>query len=244
MLLEDNTGFCPWCHQGTAFVLVHQVTYATPKFGGQSTYRVDLADKYRTGVLIFECRHCGKAVVLLEHEYPGNPDLSIGGKVWRSMVSPSQSPRTMHESVPESVRGLFEEASRCEQAGAMRGAAVLYRATVEELLKCLGLSGRLQVAIDGLKGRVDDLVIQDLHEARALGNDSIHSGIVFSADEVADVASLIEETVLALFVQPEEKRQMREARRTRRNAAKQRGRLEPLDVAKPDGPVDDPAPSS
>ncbi len=38
-----------------------------------------------------------------------------------------------------------------------------------------------------------------------LGNDSIHAGLTYSAEEVEDVAKLIEEAVLVLYVQPEEK---------------------------------------
>jgi hypothetical protein len=53
-----------------------------------------------------------------------------------------------------------------------------------------------------------------------MGDDSIHRGLTYSADEVEDVAKLIEEAVLVLYVQPEEKRAMREARKTRRDAAK------------------------
>ena len=53
-----------------------------------------------------------------------------------------------------------------------------------------------------------------------LGNDSIHAGITYSEQEVADVAGLIEEAVLVLYVQPEQKRAMREARKARRTANK------------------------
>lgn len=52
-----------------------------------------------------------------------------------------------------------------------------------------------------------------------LGNDSIHAGITYTAEEVEDVAQQIEEAVLVLYVQPEQKRAMRDARTARRNAA-------------------------
>jgi hypothetical protein len=54
-----------------------------------------------------------------------------------------------------------------------------------------------------------------------LGNGSIHEGVSYSAEEVEDVAKLIEEAVLVLYVQPREKRAMRDARKARREAAKQ-----------------------
>lgn len=133
------------------------------------------------------------------------------------MVSPRESPRKLHELAPETVRSLFEEASTCEKSRALRAAGVMYRATVEELVKDQkATGGNLYEKIDSLKGTLSDELVQDLHEARMLGNDSIHSGITYSVDEVEDVAGLIEEAVLAIYVQPEQKRALREARKERR----------------------------
>lgn len=97
----------------------------------------------------------------------------------------------------------------------------MYRAAVEELVKDQNATGAdLYRKIDSLKGQLPTELVEDLHEARMLGNDSIHAGIAYSAEEVEDVAKLIEEAVLVLYVQPEEKRAMRNARKARRDAAK------------------------
>jgi hypothetical protein len=77
-----------------------------------------------------------------------------------------------------------------------------------------------------LRDRVDDLerkgidreVVSDMHEARLLGNDSLHDGLSYSGDELADIANLIAEAVQLAFVQPAERQAMREARRARRQA--------------------------
>jgi hypothetical protein len=45
-----------------------------------------------------------------------------------------------------------------------------------------------------------------------LGNDSIHAGLTYTAEEVADVAEPIDEAVLVLYVQHEQKRAMQEVR--------------------------------
>ena len=134
---------------------------------------------------------------------------------------PAQSPRKLHESAPEEVRSLYAEASTCEKANAFRAAGVMYRAAVEELVKDQGADDwGLKDKIKSLKGKLPDELIEDLHEARMMGDDSIHKGITYSAEEVEDVAKLIEETVLVLYVQPEEKRRMRDARKARRSTAK------------------------
>lgn len=97
----------------------------------------------------------------------------------------------------------------------------MYRATVEELAKDQqATGGNLYEKIESLKGKLSAELVEDLHEARMLGNDSIHAGLIYSAEEVEDVAKLIEEAVLVLDVQPEEKRAMRDARKARRDGSK------------------------
>lgn len=224
MLFENDKGFCPWCKQGTAFNKVHEVHYATPRYGGTHSFSADLEGPTRSGVLIYECMHCDKSVVLLETEVKvpaKEPDGEEDARVWRSVVSPAESPRSLHVSAPEAMSSLYAEASKCETARAFRAAGVMYRAAVEELVKDQGATGKdLWNKIESLKSRLSEELVGDLHEARMLGNDSIHAGLAYSAEEVEDVAKLIEEAVLVLYVQPEQKRAMREARKARRNGSK------------------------
>ena len=186
--------------------------------------RKPIDDSVRTGLVVVECLHCEKSMILLETVVRLPPEEPGGEKEerrWRTMVSPAESPRALHESAPEAVRSLFAEASKCEKAKAFRAAGVMYRAAVEELVKDQGADDwGLKDKIKSLKGKLSDELIEDLHEARMLGDDSIHKGITYSAEEVEDVAKLIEEAVLVLYVQPEEKRRMRDARRARRSRAK------------------------
>lgn len=117
------------------------------------------------------------------------------------------------------MRSLFREASVAESAGAFRGAAGLYRAAVEALVDDQEVSGRdLHAKIEGLRGRVEDDLIADLHEARLTGNWSLHDGLEFSPEEVGDVADLIQDAVRILYVEPAKRAEMREARAARRAA--------------------------
>ncbi|WP_166389677.1 DUF4145 domain-containing protein [Nocardioides ochotonae] len=226
MLFEDGTGFCPWHKKDSSFHSVHQIGYASPHFYspmGSSLNRQYPDDPIRTGIVVMECRHCRQSVILLETvvRSPAEVEGDDDERRWRTMVYPAESPRTLHKSAPEVVRSLFEEASKCEKSGAFRAAGVMYRATVEELVKEQNATGHnLYDKIESLKGTLSTELVEDLHEARMLGNDSIHAGLTYSAEEVEDVAKLIEEAVLVLYVQPEEKRAMREARKARRDAGK------------------------
>ncbi|MEU6332081.1 DUF4145 domain-containing protein [Streptomyces sp. NPDC047049] len=139
-------------------------------------------------------------------------------KRWRAW--PKADPRELDAYVPEKIRSLYAEASMAEEAGALRAAAVMYRAAVEELCADKGAQGRdLAKKIEDLKnhGVADDLVT-DLDEARFLGNWSIHQGVEFTREEVADVADLIDEACFEIYVQPAQRRQMRDARKSRRDA--------------------------
>ena len=137
------------------------------------------------------------------------------------MAWPKRAPRELDSATPETVRSLYREASTTEVAGALRGAAALYRATVEELCRVQGATG------GDLKQQIDDLatkgvsraIVDDLHEARLLGNWSLHEGLSFDAEEVADVAGLIDEAVNILYVEPARRAAMRDARRARRGSS-------------------------
>lgn len=228
MLFEDEVGFCPWHKRDSSFQVMHSISRATPHYVSHRSISASMQsdppdDPVYTGIVIMQCLHCRKSVILLETtariESLGN-ESEDEQRVWRTMVSPAESPRELHESAPEEVRSLFAEASTCEKAHAFRAAGVMYRATVEELVKEQGATGAtLWHKIESLTGSLSDELVEDLHEARMLGNDSIHAGITYTAEEVEDVAQQIEEAVLVLYVQPEQKRAMRDARTARRNAA-------------------------
>lgn len=229
MLFEDGTGYCPWHEKDSSFRIVANIDYAGPTFysihGGETRnafeHEKEINRAVRTGVIVMECMHCKKTVILIETALrlpPDAPGDESAIRTWRRMVSPRQSPRQLHEAAPEEVRSLFAEASTCEEAKAFRAAGVMYRAAVEELVKDQGATGpNLYQKIDSLKGTLSDELVEDLHEARMLGNDSIHERLTYSEEEVSDVAGLIEEAVLVLYVQPEQKRAMRDARKARRS---------------------------
>lgn len=160
---------------------------------------------------VWECDHCDQTIVLLLHR-------TEDGSTTAHQVWPESPPRQFPSEAPEVVRSLYREASLAEAAGALRGAAALYRAAAEKLVEDQAVTGRsLEDRIDALADKgVDADIITDLHEARLTGNWSIHEGMEFSAEELDDVARLISDAVEILYVQPVRKEQMRAARQARR----------------------------
>lgn len=205
------SGICPNCHQGTSLTLsTHDIVWPgrTTGSGGESVAEHVVFERWG-------CNYCKKGTCFLLRYAPGAKDRPPSEVI---QVWPRREPRQLPDEAPAEVRSLYEEASRAEAAGALRGAAALYRAAVEELCKAQGCtSGKLEQKINDLATKgVDQGVVDDLHEARFLGNWSIHEGLVFEPDEVADVASLIDEAITVLYVQPAERQRLREARRARR----------------------------
>lgn len=180
---------------------------------------------------VLSCQRCHKTSVVHQHWGPALPPavddeaFSAALKSKKSkvrfvvLVHPRRSADLLHEAAPDAVRDLFGEGTRCQEAGALRAAAAMYRATVEEICKDRGAAGsNLKAKIADLVNRgVSSEVVRDLDEARTLGNWSLHDGLTFSHEEVSDVASLIEEAVFLVYVQPEQRAALREARKQRRD---------------------------
>lgn len=165
---------------------------------------------------VWVCTYCRKTT-LVRVVYPESEE-QFRDEREVQIIWPELAPRELPEQVPDPMRSLYREASKAENAGALRGAAALYRAAVEEFVRDLGAEGRnLEERIDALAEKgVDDDIVNDLHEARLTGNWSLHEGIEFAADEIADVAQLISDAAEIVYVEPARREAMRQSRAERR----------------------------
>jgi hypothetical protein len=171
------------------------------------------------------CQVCRQTIVIFELKARQEvPSADGSNYTWDSVrrwrAWPVREPRELDPYVPDKIRSLYAEASRTEEAGALRAAAVMYRATVEEICADKGAQGRdLKQKITDLEQRgVSPDLVKELDEARFLGNWSIHQGVEFAQEEVADVASLIDDACFEIYVQPAQRRAMRDQRKARRDA--------------------------
>jgi Domain of unknown function (DUF4145) len=174
-------------------------------------------------LIVWRCTYCNRTTgVRFNYEESAE---RYRAPVSSEIVWPQRAPRELPGQAPASLRSLYQEASLAESAGALRGAAGLYRAAVEELCRDRGATGdSLKKKVDALAGLgVDDDIVEDLHEARLTGNWSLHEGLQFSAEEVADVADLIHDAVETLYVQPARRAELRAAREARRQQRHEEG---------------------
>ncbi|MFG2630837.1 DUF4145 domain-containing protein [Streptomyces sp. NPDC048473] len=165
---------------------------------------------------VWNCDLCGRGIVeALGYDLPEGGVLAEGAEpVWRRQFWPELTPRVLGNDVPALVRELYAEASRAENARAFRLAGVGYRAVVEEI--CKDQRATKYKLVDKIKELaakgVPTDIIEVLDEGRVVGNESIHQNIEFSAAEIEDVALLIAEVCLTLYVQPAERQRMAASR--------------------------------
>lgn len=140
------------------------------------------------------------------------------------VIYPRLEAQAVDHSVPEGIRELFTEGLRCLNIGAYRAAGGVLRAAVEMMCKDKKIEGKdLYQRINNL-GRLNTVtreLIEDLHEARVLGNDSLHDALEYSEEEVRDVAQLVEEALIVIYVQPAQRLALRAKRKARRQAHRQ-----------------------
>ncbi|MFJ9668720.1 DUF4145 domain-containing protein [Streptomyces sp. NPDC101219] len=236
-------GVCPHCKRGVGFRRKDRRTVFPELVPGRDTSGADFSggtsrtaprqpERRQVDEYVLECQLCGKTCVFFAYwgpdpstwsDPPTSEELKKVKVMTVELVHPRQDARKLHEAAPAKMRDLFGEGARCEAVGALRAAAGMYRAAVEELCRDKQAAGnKLFDRIDGLSAQgVPPEIVADLHEARSLGNWSLHDGVSFSAEEVADVALLIEEAVTVVYVQPEERAAMRAARKARRDQHRQ-----------------------
>jgi hypothetical protein len=172
------TGECPNCQLNVAFDHVSRrdvwpalrdrpfgISRAGADFSATSTSPEPRPkdDVFRVVEHILACQSCKKTAAVHQH---WGPDLPTGDdhdaiataikeraskpRLLR-LVHPRRAAQTLDEAAPQEVRDLFSEGTRCQEAGALRAAAAMYRAAVEELCKDRGATGR------NLKEKIADL---------------------------------------------------------------------------------------
>ncbi|WP_079181385.1 DUF4145 domain-containing protein [Streptomyces sp. Tue 6075] len=232
--LEQRRAVCPYsdCATGTVMDMVDQRMlapesreYALAEFGeeGEGALPVYPHSSW-TQQECWVCQLCGRSILeVIECKKTGAGREARIEELTRLVLWPSPAPRVLDPDVPERIRSAYEEASRAENAGAARLAGVGYRSAVEELCKDQGathktLHGKIrELAAQGLPGDI----ITALDETRVVGNDSVHQGVAYSAEELADIAELVAEAAVLLYVQPAQRRRMAESRKKRHETAQQ-----------------------
>ncbi|WP_158690381.1 DUF4145 domain-containing protein [Streptomyces sp. PsTaAH-124] len=213
---------CPHCAMHTSMQVVHRrdLQSLTRKFTDGKKQHLTLF------TITLTCDYCSaNSLFLWTAINPTEKKATARYETFElSQVYPEAEPkpRQISTDAPPSVREVFSEAALTEAAGAYRLAGVGYRAVVEQITKEQGATGsNLHNRITSLAARgVSQNIVDAFHEARVVGNDAVHDGLAYSAEEIADIAELIDEAVFILYVQPAQRARMAAARAARHLAAK------------------------
>jgi Domain of unknown function (DUF4145) len=128
-----------------------------------------------------------------------------------------------YPDVPKHIGAAASEAHECQSISAHRAAVMLARAVIEATAKDKGITkGTLFDKIEKMHehGLVSELVKDQAHEVRYLGNDMAHGDFVepVSAEEADEILELMAEVLHAVFEMPAQLLSRKAARIAKKNA--------------------------
>lgn len=203
------------------------VTHMTPFTNAISRLRVKssvFADRLSSAQGVeapFICDNCGRMAIAYGIAL-GDPNAVDGLARWEWADRPvAWVPRIgvgrEYPYVPKHIGAAASEAHACQSIGAHRAAVMLARAVIEATAKDKGITnGTLYKKIEKMHehGLVSELVRDQAHEVRYLGNDMAHGDFVepVSTEEADEILELMAEVLHAVFEMPAQLLRRKEAR--------------------------------
>jgi Domain of unknown function (DUF4145) len=128
-----------------------------------------------------------------------------------------------YPDVPEHIATAASEAHECQSIGAHRAAVMLARAVIEATAKAKQITkGNLFDKIEKMheQGLLSELVRDQAHEVRYLGNDMAHGDFVepVSTEEADEILELMAEVLHAVFEMPAQLLRRKEARLAKKSS--------------------------
>src|SRR5665647_356781 len=206
---------CTYCGRITHMT---PFTKAISRFPGQITPRIDSALAVEAP---FNCDNCGHMAIAYGIAI-GDPNAIDGLARWEWANEPvAWVPRIgvgrEYPDVPERIAAAASEAHACQSISAHRAAVMLARAVIEATAKAKQITnGNLYNKIEEMheQGILSELVRDQAHEVRFLGNDMAHGDFVepVSTEEADEILELMAEVLHAVFEMPAQLLRRKEAR--------------------------------
>lgn len=228
--LPDSTspdGPCPRCHRMSNFGLVGSlpVAYDEHRFAlGDDGSHKRIPDQR---VSVLKCYGCKQNVVVVEDQFIGgvasrSGDTSGGVVEWRGMHWwPTPGMSAQDPDIPSAVADAVAEGTRCLAVRASRGAVVMFRGALAEMVSDRGspaaqakhsLAGQLkQMANDG---DLDRALADWADHIRVIGNAGAHPNTLdpVSVDEAEELSRLLTSLLEYVYVNPARVQRARNAR--------------------------------
>jgi hypothetical protein len=227
---RDLGGPCPRCGRTSTFELLGKLPLTVDGTmrtlsQGDSRFEGEIVGQIGVGeqVSMLMCRGCFQGVAVVEERWVGDePAVTslFGGSGGGGTVNyrgvfwyPPASIAGLDEAIPETIRKAFAEGAKCLAVRAPRGAAVMFRRTLEAIVTDKG-SAAAKKAIEkdlatGLKvmadeGTLDASIASWAKEVRLAGNAGGHYDVLndVTIEEATDLSKLVRAIFLFIYETP------------------------------------------
>jgi hypothetical protein len=216
---HDPAGPCPRCGRVSNFALIGSVpvTFASGGYAITAEGRQERIDSQQATIL--ECSGCHERIVVVEDKYVGNQRTTevrgVGGIInYRGVWWwPPPGVADLDAAIPEMIAEAYREGVRAMWAKAPRAAAVMFRRTLEAIVKTSGsanaqsaaeknLASGLSVMAD--EGALNQSLAAWAKEIRLVGNVGGHFDPAddVTPEEAENLARLLRELLRYLYEMP------------------------------------------
>jgi hypothetical protein len=216
---SDPTGPCPRCGRVSNFSVegTAPVTFLSGVHVMTQEGRHERDDLQRVSILM--CSGCRECIVVIEDKFIGNQRVAEGMRYGGTINYrgvwwwPPPGVADLDASIPESVAEAYREGVRAMWARAPRAAAVMFRRTLEAIVKTNGseaakaaanknLATGLSVMAD--EGALDRSLAEWAKEIRIVGNVGGHFDLVddVAPEEAHNLSRLLRELMRYLYEMP------------------------------------------
>jgi Domain of unknown function (DUF4145) len=169
---------------------------------------------------VYQCRACFEGCLIIEERYAENNHTSFRGiHCW-----PPPGTAQVDQSIPEGLADAFREGMRCLGAAAPHAAAVMFRRTIEGIVRDKGsekavkqldssdLPGALKIMAK--EHDLDPTLAEWADEVRGLGNVGGHFDPLeeVNVDQATDLAHLVRQILSYKYEEPARRQRLRESR--------------------------------
>ena len=221
---EYPWGVCPRCGHKSTFEPSQRQLPVTVSEQGRFGTPYESYQRHR--VTTYMCRGCGQYTAVVEEKV--GQETNVAGQVvyhWRGIHWwPPPGTGDLGDAIPEALREAYGEGARCVGANAPHGAAVMFRRTVEGIVRDKGSEDAIErldsrdlvgaLKIMAKDGALDRTLGEWAEEVHGLGNVGGHFDPLenVNAEQAGELAQLVRALLRYLYEEPDRMAKLRASR--------------------------------
>jgi len=220
---RDLGGPCPRCGRTSTFELVGRLPLTVDRtLRGIGPGGEDIEFEPSEQVTMLKCRGCHQNTAVVEQRWIGN-ELALTGMGHGGTINfrgvfwyPAASVASLDKAIPETIREAFAEGAKCLAVRAARAAAVMFRRSLEAVVRDRGSAAAVKAMDDprgslhaGLKVMADEHTLVETlaswaKEIRLTGNAGGHFDPLddVTMDEATEMSKLVRNLFTFLYEAP------------------------------------------